>query len=234
MAEGKDGFLGRWSKRKVDSSQGKPLQEPVIEAAPPVVPPPVLPDASPQALPVSQTAEPLPELSLDDARLLTPESDFKPFMAGNVRPDVRNAAMKKLFTDPQFNVMDGLDIYIDDYSIFEPIPESMLRQMVSAKFLNLFDDEEPAKPAVVTGAEAASDGAIGPAAGDNAVSGDAASGEEPAGPPNLALADPATGDHSNLQALPNDAGATPLEHDHTDLRLQPDDAAAGTEAGRAT
>jgi hypothetical protein len=29
---------------------------------------------------------------------------------------VKNAAMKKLFADPHFNVMDRLDIYIDDYS----------------------------------------------------------------------------------------------------------------------
>ncbi len=50
--------------------------------------------------------------------------------------------MKQLFTDPHFNVMDRMDVYIDDYSIPDPLPESMLRQMASAKFLNLFDDEE--------------------------------------------------------------------------------------------
>ena len=62
-------------------------------------------------------------------------------MAKNVGADVRNAAMKKLFTDPHYNVMDGLDIYISDYSIADPIPESMLRQMVGAKMLKIFDDE---------------------------------------------------------------------------------------------
>jgi cell division septation protein DedD len=68
---------------------------------------------------------------------------------------VRNAAMKKLFTDPHYNVMDRLDIYIDDYSLPDPLPESMLRQMASAKFLNLFDDEDaetapPSATAVAT------------------------------------------------------------------------------------
>jgi hypothetical protein len=69
------------------------------------------------------------------------ESDFSPFTAKTVSPEVRNAAMKKLFTDPHYNVMDGLDIYIDDYSKPDPIPESMLRQMVGAQFLNLFESD---------------------------------------------------------------------------------------------
>lgn len=95
---------------------------------------------------VDATAPP-PEkvLSLDDVKALTQNSDFKPFMAQGVGPQVRNAAMKKLFADPHYNVMDGLDIYIDDYSIADPLPQAMLRQMASAKFLNLFDDEEDEK-----------------------------------------------------------------------------------------
>ena len=62
-------------------------------------------------------------------------------MGRDVAPDVRNAAMKKLFTDPHYNVMDQLDIYIDDYSKPDPLPQAMLRQMVGAQFLNLFEDE---------------------------------------------------------------------------------------------
>ena len=50
--------------------------------------------------------------------------------------------MKKLFADPHFNVMDRLDTYIDDYGKPDPIPPAMLRQLASAKFLKLFDDED--------------------------------------------------------------------------------------------
>ena len=57
-------------------------------------------------------------------------------------PEVKNAAFRKLFADPHFNVMDRLDIYIDDYSNPAPLPDSMLRQMASAKFMKLFDDED--------------------------------------------------------------------------------------------
>jgi len=55
---------------------------------------------------------------------------------------VKSAAMKKLFSDPHFNVMDGLDTYIDDYNKPDPIPLAMLRQMNQSKFLRLFDDDE--------------------------------------------------------------------------------------------
>jgi hypothetical protein len=58
---------------------------------------------------------------------------------------VKNAAMKKLFTDPHFNVMDRMDVYIDDYGQPDPLPKAMLRQMASAKFLNLFEDEDDEK-----------------------------------------------------------------------------------------
>jgi hypothetical protein len=59
-----------------------------------------------------------------------------------VDPDVKNAALKKLFTDPHYNVMDGLDIYIDDYGKPDPLPAGMLRKMAQSKFLGLFDDED--------------------------------------------------------------------------------------------
>lgn len=91
-------------------------------------------------------AQPAPTLA--DVQQLTPESDFTGFMSRGVAPDVKNAAMKKLFADPHFNVMDRMDIYIDDYSQPDPLPMAMLRQMTSAKTFNLFDDEvqETQKP----------------------------------------------------------------------------------------
>jgi hypothetical protein len=245
-----DGFLGRWARRKNDALHGKPLQEAaprvkVVEPAAPVAgavtanspedknSQKVSGEAGGQA-PDLQPA-PARELSLDDARLLTKDSDFKPFMASNVGAEVRNAAMKKLFADPHFNVMDGLDIYVDDYSVFEPIPESMLRQMTSAKFLRLFDDDEdPDNPG-----QSAIPGADHPdGAGDKPR-------ETANGPTDETVAhlsdepvphDPgfSTPTKSSPPELLNDAGASPKEHDHTDLRLQPDHAAPGSKAGRAT
>lgn len=80
--------------------------------------------------------------TLEDVAKLTADSDYSAFAAKSVDPQVRNAAMRKLFAaDPHFNVMDRLDVYIDDYSVGEPIPQSMLRQMVQARSLGLLDDD---------------------------------------------------------------------------------------------
>jgi hypothetical protein len=59
-------------------------------------------------------------------------------MKPDVDPAVQQAAMKKMFSDPHFNVMDGLDIYIDDYSKPDPIPLEMLKRMVQSDMLNIF------------------------------------------------------------------------------------------------
>ena len=242
-ADGKaDGFLGRWARRKNDALQGKPLDEPV-----PVVLPAPLPITAanavvvPQAPPATEAVpEPVRELSLDDAKLLTKDSDFKPFMASNVGPEVRNAAMKKLFADPHFNVMDGLDIYIDDYSISEPIPESMLRQMTSAKFLKIFDDEEEDDEEKAAAETPDDPGATGATSRESANGPNeetvAQSDELPQTAPSLAdsvssLPAPLNSSESELLA---DSRASHHKHDHTDLRLQPDDAASGPEAGRRT
>ena len=151
MAEDRPGFLGRWARRKTDVLQGKLLDEPTeppvpVSKAPVAAGPasatPVNANTNAEEARTPQALVPEKLLTLDDVTLLTQESDFRPFMARNVGADVRNAAMKKLFTDPHYNVMDGLDIYISDYSIADPIPESMLRQMVGAKLLKIFGDDD--------------------------------------------------------------------------------------------
>lgn len=142
--EAPSGFLSRWSRRKAEVREGRAPEE--IKPIPSVAP--AVAASSAAVLPVptqsagqvaNQQTKPTPTLA--DTQQLTPESDFTDFMARGVAPDVKNAAMKKLFTDPHFNVMDRLDIYIDDYSQADPLPMAMLRQMASAKTLGLFDDE---------------------------------------------------------------------------------------------
>jgi Protein of unknown function (DUF3306) len=66
---------------------------------------------------------------------LTSDSDFGQFMRQEISEEVRRKAMKTLFADPHFNVMDGLDIYIDDYSISEPIPPEMMATLNQARAL---------------------------------------------------------------------------------------------------
>ncbi|HSV36534.1 MAG TPA: DUF3306 domain-containing protein [Ramlibacter sp.] len=130
-----DGFLGRWSRRKLDTKEGREVEAEPVEA---------LPTAEPPTQPVAPAP---PPPTLEDVKALTPESDFTRFAARDVTPDVKNAAMKKLFTDPRYNVMDGMDVYIDDYARPDPLPDAMLRQLASAKFLGLFDEKKPEEAA---------------------------------------------------------------------------------------
>ncbi len=209
-----DGFLGRWSQRKRAVRAGKALAEPTqpvlkpepvpsLSVAPGAAPPGVV--QSHRATATETDAEPLQQaapLSFDDVKSLTAESNFAPFAARGVAPEVRNAAMKKLFTDPHYNVMDRLDIYIDDYSQPDPLPESMLRQMASAKFLKLFEDEGESAEKDIAGARH---------------------------PVVQSAQPPQSGTDPVTENPPHEPG---IDHDNTDLRLQPNDATGRPQPGR--
>ena len=212
-----DGFLGRWSRRKQDERAGLPLEEPAPSPQPPQPAEVPTPAAAPPA------AEPAP-LTLADAQSLTLQSDFAPFIARGVPPDVKNAALKTLFTDPHFNVMDGLDIYIDDYTKPSPLPLSVLRQMVSAKALGLVEDEEKAPKEALAAAEdpappSVAVNADGEASPDVAQSGVCNELPSPLVPSAVTLASGA--------GLP----ASQIIDAHADLRLQPDHAPPAPGAG---
>jgi hypothetical protein len=213
-----EGFLGRWSRRKLDVHEGKPVaEEPPAPAPGAVQPEPasaagVVPPAEPVAEAPAVVEIPAP--TLEDVQALTSESDFSRFAAADVAPEVKNAAMKKLFADPRYNVMDRLDVYIDDYSQPDPIPESMLRQLVSAKFLGLFDQEEKKEAAQELQQRAES------------------KAQEPS-PPEQAR-DVADNPDAEIvaQSVPAPAVPEPTDHANTDLRLQPDHAPPGEDPGR--
>lgn len=72
--------------------------------------------------------------ALPPVHTLTPESDFTRFFDAKAPVDdaLKRAALKALLRDPRFNIMDGLDTYIDDYTRSEPIPEGILQRLVQA------------------------------------------------------------------------------------------------------
>ncbi len=141
-------MLSRWSRLKAESKKSDVALPVEIDQASPVTKAAVpLSTLEADDLPVEESSqEPLP--SVHD---LTPESDFKPFMRAGVDPVQRNAALKKLFTDPHYNVMDGLDIYISDYGKPDPIPPEMLRGLVQSQLLGLFKDEEEKEDVLAVG-----------------------------------------------------------------------------------
>jgi hypothetical protein len=124
-------FLSRWSRRKVEAKQG-------VTPEPEEVPAPVALPAALEAPP----PEPLPPVES-----LTPESDFKPFLKPGVDEGVKRQALRALFRDPQFNVQDGLDIYIGDYTQPDPIPPEMLARLNQMSHLGVREPELERDPA---------------------------------------------------------------------------------------
>ena len=211
-----ENFFDRWSRRKKEAREEVPPPPAVEEVEKPadarVETAASLPEVRhPTASLPAEGQQEVPPPTLADAQALTPESDFRPFVGRNVAPDVKNTAFKKLFADPQFNVMDGLDTYVDDYSKSTPIPDSVLRQMASAKFLKLFEHEEEEQAQKI---------------------------EEPAEtpqddvPPDVAQSEH-PGDLLPSQQVADAQPASQKTDDHNaDLRLQPDDAARAEDARR--
>ena len=225
-----DNFFSRWSRRKqgLETHEATP-PEPVARVTPTVAATTSVlrPDEQPPhkaatstadaAWPVDDAQPALPTMA--DVQGLTPSSDFQTFMRQGVPGEVRNAAMKKLFTDPHFNVMDGLDIYIGDYNTPDPLPAGMLEKMVGAELLNLFPKKDPADTPQTAESEVLENLAKSP--------------DTPQGSPLVAQSPT-----SATQALPP---ATTLqasettEHDHhPDLQLQPNHAPASPSSGPST
>jgi len=121
-------FFARWSRVKTEARDSAAI------APAPVSSPPSDADEPPKLPPVEE---------------LTIDSDFKGFFHPKVDEDVRRGALRKLFSDPHFNVMDGLDVYIDDYSKTEPIPAAMLAGLKQAQriFEWAAEDKEKQKAA---------------------------------------------------------------------------------------
>lgn len=132
------GFLSRWSRRKLERQGEEGAAAAAVAPAASVEPAAQGGIASPAAPSPAETAPELPPIES-----LTSTSDFSAFMHPAVAPALRRAALKKLFADPHFNVMDGLDTYVDDYSIEDPIPEELMKKLYQAR-QHVFSSEQNA------------------------------------------------------------------------------------------
>lgn len=129
-----EGFLRRWARLKSapgaghegapDGARADDRDEVRGESRTEVRP--EAPATTTQAPTASPHAPVRPAPTLEDVARLTPQSDYSAFVASGVDQEVRRTALKKLFADPGFAVMDGLDIYIADYNQAAPLPEAML------------------------------------------------------------------------------------------------------------
>lgn len=142
-----DNFLSRWSRRKLEAktqtqdpelSSSQPAPEAFNTSSVKVFDPPRVEEEK-----VEEIALPLPtEEDLDAVRA---GGDVRAFLSEKVSKDLKNKAFKALFSRPEFNVMDGLDIYIDDYNKFTPLTKADIDKMTLSKQLLSRPDLEALK-----------------------------------------------------------------------------------------
>jgi len=115
-----ESFLQRFHRRKTEARQN--AVEPT--AATP-------PDSAP---PHPAVAAPVPQQDLTDADMpplesLTVDSDYSGFLAEKVSEGLRRAALRKLFHSTEFNVLDELDDYAEDFTTFSALGDLVTADM---------------------------------------------------------------------------------------------------------
>jgi hypothetical protein len=137
----KEGVFSRWSRRKLGSARiATETVEPTVESSQQTAESQAkgTGDANEADTP-ERGNEALVELpSIDE---LGPDSDFQGFMNPQVDDSLRRAALKKLFSDPHFNVTDGLDVYAEDYTKLESLTPAMVAGLKHTRGI-LFGDND--------------------------------------------------------------------------------------------
>lgn len=118
------GFLRRWSQRKHAVARGETPVEPV-----PVVVPPGPPNVEEPPLP--------------DPTTLTLADDFSVFLRDKVPPALKRKAMQHLFSHPEFNEVDMLDVYMEDFNL---VPDLSKEDFALVKHAKAVLDPTPSEP----------------------------------------------------------------------------------------
>lgn len=126
MTQEQDGFLSRWSRRKLDSDEAEQQAE----------------ETGPEQETAADTSE-------SEAAA---EPQEKPiWQRDDVDADTKKAALRKLFHKPEFNLRDGLNEYDDDFTQFAGlgsiVTHEMKRMLKLAEENTRPSEQTPAKEA---------------------------------------------------------------------------------------
>ncbi len=185
-----ENFFRRWSQRKAAAAE---TAQPDAHAG----------DA---LQPAESAAASMP--SLADVAALAGDADYGVFVGGTIDRVVHRAAMKKLFSDPHFNIMDGLDIYIDDYNRPSPLSAAMLGALEHARS-TLAPQPAWQQVAPQTDADAATGGCAGPADIPDERGRESRHAAPDARPDAVPAAEPDTEQGSPQSSEPDAAGTAP-------------------------
>lgn len=123
LHEGSGDFLTRWSQRKLGARrQGAGPEETGAD----------LPQGAAEPDTAGEIVQPARELTDDDMpplESLGSDSDYTPFLSPGVSDGLRRLALRKLFSQPAFNVTDGLNDYDEDYTQFAKLGSVITHEM---------------------------------------------------------------------------------------------------------
>lgn len=115
-----ESFLERFHRRKSEARQQA--------GAPPV--PATADAAASQAVPEQAAPEPQPtDADMPPLESLTADSDYRGFLSEKVSEGLRRAALRKLFHRTEFNVLDELDDYAEDFTSFTALGDLVTADM---------------------------------------------------------------------------------------------------------
>lgn len=142
-----DRFLSRWSRLKRENDKSSESSEGVhqsstrpaiLESAPQADSSPAISEPPKQPV-LDQVVEPktpddvLPtEANLND---VFNNGGIQKFLNPKVDPNLRNKAFKTLFQLPELGVIDYLDVYMEDFNVYDKLDDAEINKMESAKAL---------------------------------------------------------------------------------------------------
>ena len=140
--------LARWSRRKAQQQSQVPV---------------VSPDSPDEELSSDSTELVAAEIADDEAVLpvlpvltdadmppvesLHADSDFSGFLSPGVSEELRKLALRKMFALPSFQIRDGLDDYDDDFTVYEPLGDTVTNDPWTHRQKRLADEKEAAEKA---------------------------------------------------------------------------------------
>jgi len=124
------GFLSRWSQRKVEAKEA-PVMETVVQLEPDVETNSItlVPEGVEEIMP--QEEQDALIASLPDIETLTDQSDFSGFLKKGVPEELKKMALRKLWrSNPIFANLDGLNDYDEDFTKIVPLAAGVADELM--------------------------------------------------------------------------------------------------------
>ena len=144
-------FLQRWSRRKQAQVSEKETAIP-----PTAFPATDIVDSDNTAISTTTAEDENKEekiVELPDVASLNAESDYTGFLDKDVDQQLRKIALRTLFKQTQFNAVDDLDVYYEDFADFEPLGDIVTHDMRHMMEVEKRREEEKARQAAETETE---------------------------------------------------------------------------------